>query len=164
MKKAIGLFFIAILMGCTGMTYHPWNSTWKLGYTDTQLNDKTYRVSYAGYNIPQIQCDDFALMRAAEIAKERGFKYIRLLNESKSSSSQAFYMPGTSYTTGTVTSYGNVANVQTSTYGGGYMGTIQRPVSTIVVELVPVSSEQNSILIDADMAWTSLAKKYDVSK
>ena len=163
MKKAVFLL-LALLFGCTGMTYHPWDSTWQLGYTDTQLNDRVYRVSYAGYNIPQIQCDDFALMRAAEIARERGFKFIKLVGESKSSSSQAFYIPGTTYTTGTVTSYGNVANVNATTYGGGYMGTIQRPVSTITVELVQGSTDGNANLIDADLAWTSLAKKHGVSK
>ena len=164
MKKMMCLALVAILSGCaTGMSYHSWDSTWKLGYTDTQLSEKVFRVSYAGYNIPQSECDDFAIMRAAEIAKEKGYKYFRILAENQSLQSQSYYIPGATRTTGTVTGYGNVARVNATSYSSGIAGTIQRPVSTFTVELLREKDESSGTL-DAEIAWNSLSKKHGVGK
>ena len=103
MKQMVLLVFMLIFAGCSiGRSYHDADNMWKLGYTDTQLNESMYRVSYAGYSIPQSECDDFAIMRASEIAKEKGYKYFRIITEKQSSQSQSFYIPGSTYTTGTV--------------------------------------------------------------
>lgn len=162
MKKMMCLALVAILSGCaTGMSYHSWDSTWQLGYTDTQLSEKVFRVSYAGYNIPQSECDDFAIMRATEIAKEKGYKYFRILAENQSLQSQSYYIPGATHTTATVTGYGNVARVNASSYSGGFAGTIQRPVSTFTVELLKEKDDASGTL-DAEIAWNSLTKKYGV--
>ena len=137
MIKNLAIALVLVLAGCsTGMSYHSWDSTWQLGYTDAQLSEKVFRVSYAGYNIPQNECDEFALMRAAELAKTRGYKYFRVLDEKQSNQSQSFYIPGTTQTTGTVSTNAYGARFNATSFSSGYAGTIQRPVSTVTVELM----------------------------
>lgn len=164
MKKIASLAFVLILAGCTiGRSYHNADNMWKLGYTDTQLNESVYRVSYAGYSIPQSECDDFAIMRASEIAKEKGYKYFRILTEKQSSQSESFYVPGSTYTTGTVSGYGNVAQVNTTSYSSGFMGTANYPVSTITIEMLKEKGDPSDTL-DAGIIWSSLAQKHGIDK
>ena len=164
MIKNFAIAFALVLAGCaTGMSYHPWDSTYQLGYTDTQLSEKVFRVSYAGYNIPQNACEEFALMRAAELAKQSGYKYFRVLDEKQTNQSQSFFIPGTTQTSGTASTYGNVTSFNATSSSGGYAGTIQRPVSTLTVELMKEKIDAPSTL-DADIVWNSLAKKHGVAK
>lgn len=164
MTKIISLILVLTLAGCaTGRSYHNSDNMWKLGYSDTQLNEMIYRVSYAGYGIPQNECDDFALMRASEIAKEKGYKYFRILAEKQSSHSQAFYIPGSTYTTGTVSGYGNTALVNTTSYSTGFAGTADYPVSTITIEMLREKNDPSGTL-DAETIWNSLAKKHGIGK
>ena len=164
MRTIVSLAFVFILAGCAiGRSYHNADNMWKLGYTDTQLNERVYRVSYAGYSIPQSECDDFAIMRASEIAKEKGYKYFRILNEKQSSQSQSFYIPGSTYTTGTVSGYGNVAQVNATSYSSGLMGTANYPVSTVTIEMLKEKGDASDTL-DAEIIWSSLAQRHDVGK
>ncbi len=109
---------------------------WKLGYSEAQLNERVYRVSYAGSNIPQSECDNLVLLRAAEITKKKGYKYFRILNEKESLQTQF---------------------LATS----GMMATVNRPVSTITIEMLEKKDDKSGIL-DAGIIWNSLAKKYGV--
>lgn len=164
MTKVISLILVLALAGCaTGRSYHNSDNMWKLGYSDTQLNERVYRVSYAGYGIPQNECDDFALMRASEIAKEKGYKYFRILAEKQSSHSQAFYIPGSTYTTGTVSSYGNTAHVNATSYSTGFAGTANYPVSTITIEMLKEKHDMSDAF-DTETIWSSLASKYGIRK
>lgn len=164
MKEIASLAFVLIFAGCAiGRSYHSADNMWKLGYTDTQLNENVYRVSYAGYSIPQSECDDFAIMRASEIAKEKKYKYFRILTEKQSSQSQSFYIPGTTYTTGTVSGYGNAAQVNATSYSSGFMGTANYPVSTITIEMLAEKGDLIDIL-DAEIIWSALVQKHGVDK
>jgi len=164
MTKIISFTLMLILAGCAiGRSYHNSDNMWKLGYSDTQLNERVYRVSYAGYSIPQSECDDLAIMRASEITKEKGYKYFRILTEQQSSQSQSFYIPGLTYTTGTVSGYGNTSQVNATSYSTGFAGTANYPVSTITIEMLREKNDASNIL-DADIIWISLAKKHDVGK
>jgi len=164
MKKITTLILVLILAGCAiGSSYHNSDNMWKLGYSDTQLNEGIFRVSYAGYGIPQSECDDLAIMRASEITKEKGYKYFRILTEKQSSHSQSFYIPGSTYTTGTVSGYGNTARVNATSYSTGISGTANYPVSTITIEMLKEKGDASSTL-DAETIWSSLAKKHGVGK
>lgn len=164
MKTMLSLFFVLTLIGCaTGRSYHSSDNMYKLGYSDTQIKESVYRVSYAGYSIPQNECDDFAILRASEITREKGYRYFRMLNEKQSSHSETFYAPGSTTTTGTVTVRGNIARVNTNSYSSGFMGTADYPVSTITIEILKENNSESSTL-DAEIIWNSLAKKNGVSK
>jgi len=163
--KTIILFACALIIsGCsTGRSYHDANNPWKLGYSDTQLNENVYRVSYAGYDIPQNECDDFAIFRAAEISKARGYKYFRILDEKQSSSSQTYYIPGATHTTGTVTSYGNVATVNATNVTNAAVVSGNYPVSTITIELLREKGDASNVL-DAEIIRNSLIQKLGIEK
>ena len=137
MKIIFTFVFVLILVGCSiGRSYHNSDNVWKLGYSEAQLNERVYRVSYAGHDIPQSECDNLALLRAAEITKKKGYKYFRILNEKQSLQSQF---------------------LATS----GMMATENRPVSTITIEMLEKKDDKSGIL-DAGIIWNSLAKKYGV--
>lgn len=164
MKKITALAFVLILAGCAiGRSYHDADNMWKLGYTDTQLNESVYRISYAGYSIPQTECDDFAIMRASEIAKEKSHKYFRILNEKQSSHSESFYIPGSTYTSGTVSGYGNLSQMNATSHSTGFGITGSYPVSTITIEMLTEKGDLFDIL-DAEIIWSSLAQKHGVDK
>lgn len=161
--------FMLLLTGCApngsilGSSYHDSDNMWKLGYSDLQLNTTVYRVSYAGYGIPQSACDEFALMRAADLARDKDYKYFRIVTERQSSQSQAFALPGSTYTTGTVSNYGNSSTINAMSYSNGLMGTLNYPVTTLTIEML---KEQDSSpeTLNADLIWSSLAKKHGVMK
>lgn len=164
MRSLVGLALILALVGCAiGSSYHDSDNMWKLGYSDTQLNETVYRVSYAGYGIPQSTCGEFALMRAAEVARAKDFKYFRIVTEKQSLQSQAFALPGSTYTTGTVSNYGNSSTINAMSYSSGLMGTLNYPVTTLTIEML---KEQDSSpeTLNAELIWSSLAKKYGVTK
>ena len=164
MTKIVSLILVLILAGCAiGRSYHNSDNIWKLGYSDTQLNESVYRVSYAGYSIPQSEYDDLAIMRASEIAKEKGCKYFRILTEQQSSQSQSFYIPGSTYTTGIASGYGNATRLNATSYSTGFAGTANYPVSTITIELLKEKNDASNIF-DADIIWVSLAKRHGVGK
>jgi len=137
MKIIFTFVFVLILVGCSiGRSYHNSDNMWKLGYSEAQLNERVYRVSYAGSNIPQSECDNLALLRAAEITKKKGYKYFRILNEKQSLQTQFLA-------------------------ASGMMATENRPVSTITIEMLEKKGDKSDIL-DAGIIWNSLAKKYGV--
>ena len=156
--------FALALVGCStltaGYTYDSADNMWKLGYSDTQLSEKVYRVSFAGYGIPQSQCDDFAIMRAAELTRGKGQKYFRVLNEKQSSSTQSFNLPGTATTTGTISPSGNV---NLTTYSSGTTITANYPVTTLTIEILN-DKDATANSMDADIIWNSLSVKNGVSR
>jgi hypothetical protein len=156
--RTLTLAFL-LLSGCAiGSSYHDSDNLWKLGYSDIQMNDRVYRVSYAGYSIPQNECDDFALMRASEITREKGYRYFRILAEKQSSQSQAFYIPGSTTTVGTISGYGNVTRFNATSYSSGLMATVSYPVSTITIELLKENNGTTDTL-DAEIIWNALEGK-----
>ncbi|MDH3315080.1 MAG: hypothetical protein OER43_04860 [Gammaproteobacteria bacterium] len=145
MTKICLLTLVLILAGCaTGSSYHSWDDRSKLGYSDAQLNETVYRVSYTGWGIPQNECDDFAIMRASEISKEKGYKYFRILTEKQSSQTQPFYFSR---------SIG-----RTDTISPNYT------FSTITIEMLKEKRKDASDILDADIIWNSLAKRHGVGK
>ena len=152
------------LTGCgIGSSYHDSDNRWKLGYSDTQLNETFYRVSYAGYGIPQSECDDFALMRAAEVTRGKGYKYFRIVTEKQSSQSQSFYLPGSTHTTGTVSHYRNFSTIDATSHSSGFMGTVNYPVSTLTIEVLN-EQDPSPDSLNAELIWSSLAKRHGVTK
>lgn len=95
-------------MGCsTGRSYHAFDSYWNMGYNDTQIAGDTWQVSYRGYEISQIEANDYALLRAAEVTALAGYRYFTVKNEVSSSSMTGFGTMNTYQGTGSgfATSY-----------------------------------------------------------
>ncbi|MDK1286645.1 CC0125/CC1285 family lipoprotein [Pseudoalteromonas umbrosa] len=62
---------ILATVGCSAVSYQPMG--FRGGYSDTQLNDSTFRVHYAGNgDVTLEKATDFALLRSAVIAQQHG--------------------------------------------------------------------------------------------
>ncbi|QSA98847.1 hypothetical protein [Methylococcus sp. EFPC2] len=162
----LGVLCVFSLSGCInvselskiGTTYHNNDNEWKLGYSDIQLNDSTFRVSFAGYSIPQNQCDEFALMRATELTRNRGRKYFKILDEKQSSSTQHFSIPGSTNTFATILSPGIMS---ATSYSSGAAFTMNYPVSTLTIQIMG-ETDGAANTFDADIIWNSLNKKHSI--
>lgn len=89
MRLPLALLMALLLSGCAnywtvGQRYAPSDNIWKLGYSDTQLGPDTWRVTYAGNQIPQAQAQDYAMLRAAELVQAAGYSHFLVLSESGS--------------------------------------------------------------------------------
>lgn len=75
MKKLITIFAsLGLLTGCWAYhSYQEYDGSW--GYSDTQLTENVFRVSFIGYGETKSEVADFALLRAAEVCLENNFKY-----------------------------------------------------------------------------------------
>jgi len=95
MKKLI-LFSLIFLSGCA-TSYHP--TSFSGGYTETQLAENIWRVSFEGNGYTRQQrAEDFALLRCAEVTLEKGFTHFALSNSaSRSDFSSANTSSTTSY-------------------------------------------------------------------
>lgn len=80
MKYAALLAISCSLIACaSGPTpYQPLNSGKALGFEDTRIENDRFRVSYTA-NSPE-EANDFALLRAAEIAKSEGYSHFQVIS------------------------------------------------------------------------------------
>jgi hypothetical protein len=165
-NSGIRVFFCTaafVLVGCAdmnaGSTYTSTENMWRLGYSEIQLNNNTYRVSFAGYGIPQSLCDEFALMRAAQLTKMKGHKYFQVMDEKQSSSSQSVAMPGVTNTTGSVSRSGNV---RATSYSTGTAITMNYPVTSMTIQMLDNSADTSGVF-NAEIIWNSLSAKHSAS-
>ncbi len=145
-RRAISRLSLAVVLaGCAGTigtSYHDSDNFWNLGYSDVQLSKNVFRVTYAGYRIPQGMCDELALLRASDITREKGNRYFKILTETQSSHSDFIYLP-----------MGKPA---------GFAGSVNYPVSILTIEILPRNNNAADTL-DAKFIWSSLAPEYGVS-
>lgn len=121
MKSAavLAISSLALLLSACATPYQQIGTSIAGGYSANRLSAETFEVRFAGnaFTDPQ-QAYDFALLRAAETALEHNFLYFELLGHRDESSAESVSMLPTSYTTGTVNTYGgrSTYNEITTTY------------------------------------------------
>ena len=163
MKKIIlGALFIAILSGCsTG--YHP--SGFGGGYNEFKVADDKYLISFQGNGYTSGQTANiYALRRAAELTKEKGYQYFVIENSATTVSESAYRTPVQAHTTssyngsdygtvgynGNYSGYSNVTENSTTTYTGGNLIVKQRPHASMMIQMyntpVPASLNADAIL------------------
>jgi len=80
--RSILFIFLLYLTGCaTGKDYHPKEKIWNLGFSDTRISTETWEVFYRGYDIPQGQARDYALLRAAYLCSEHGYPWLIITSQ-----------------------------------------------------------------------------------
>ncbi|MCL2798961.1 MAG: hypothetical protein FWD54_01580 [Endomicrobia bacterium] len=85
MRKSIVfiLLFSMMFTSCTTISYPIYDSKAKginYGYSDTQLQQDVYRITYQGiYRMPQKEVLDMVLLRAAEVTLNNGFSYFAVI-------------------------------------------------------------------------------------
>lgn len=143
------------------------------GYSDTQLAPDVFRIYFRG-NVPtsKERAEDFALLRAAELSLQRGFKYFAIMGaESSSTQIGSFTIPGSAQTTGTAFATGNIGTPGTATYTGTYSGTttytpsttfqMAKPHTSLLIKCFP-DKPGNIYTFDAAFIVQSLKQKYNI--
>ncbi|MGQ0621507.1 MAG: CC0125/CC1285 family lipoprotein [Panacagrimonas sp.] len=71
---------IAMVTGCATQTpYQPAAKRGEYGYTETQLTDSRYRITFNGNTLtPEETTKDYALLRAAELTLQKGYDWFQL--------------------------------------------------------------------------------------
>jgi len=119
------------------------------GYSELALAPDTYQVSFSGKNISTAKSQDYALLRAAELALEKGQRYFLVLNswgqtdvQLQGSPDQTVYHEG---------------GFSTSTGGGIY--NVNLPQATYVIQIIG-TGEGHKRAYDALMIQRSVRNKY----
>jgi hypothetical protein len=163
MKLALLLasgFSLWVLSGCA-TSYQQKGFTG--GYSETQLAPDVFRVNFQGNGYTSSErAQDFALLRAAELSLERGFKYFALLDETSSSKLSTFTTSGTAYTTGSAYGSGSYATYSGyTTYTPGQTYLISKPHTEILVRGF-TNKPADIYTFDADFLQQSLKRKYNM--
>ncbi len=135
-------------VGCsTGRSYHAFDSYWSLGYNDTRMGEDLWSVSYRGYEISQGEANDYALLRAAEVTANAGYRYFAVVNEQNSTSSTAI---------GTFNSYQGT--------GSGFMSSTSYPEVRLSIKAFKEKPAGSSTVLDNQYLAPAIRQKYNLSK
>ena len=135
-------------VGCsTGRSYHAFDSYWSLGYNDMRMGEDLWSVSYRGYEISQGEANDYALLRAAEVTANAGYRYFAVVNEQNSTSSTAI---------GTFNSYQGT--------GSGFMSSTSYPEVRLSIKAFKEKPAGSSAVLDNQYLAPAIRQKYNLSK
>ena len=153
------------------------------GYDDVILQPNVFQVSFRGNGYTPIDlARNYALLRAAELTIDNGYKYFLVVDSSSQSKVYRFTTPGyakttgnattigAGRTTGTVNQFGNIeldtnanfnTNIQTTTvYIPPQTHTYLKP--RVVLTVVASSTKTEENMFDAAFLMDSLKAKYNV--
>lgn len=84
----IMVLFTALLVGCATETpYKPAEERGDYGYTETELGDNRYRITFTGNSsTPSETVQDYALLRAAELTLTKGYDWFEAANRNSDKS------------------------------------------------------------------------------
>jgi len=143
-KTAI-MFLCLILISSCATTYKKASSPTGIGYYDSILQQGMYEITFNGNSDASVTtAQDYALLRAAEICLENGYKTFDIINSKDNSKTE---------TGGYVNHYGRY---QSTTY-------ISSSTYPKIVLIIKCSKEKNLTFI-AEEIKTNLRKKYNLDK
>jgi len=118
MKRLVVLAVALIATACA-TPYQQVGTTVAGGYSTNRLSTETFEVRFDGngFTDPK-RAYDFAFLRAAEVAIEHNFPYFILIGHQDDTSTEIIRGNPTSFTTGTVNTYGGYGTYSgtTTTY------------------------------------------------
>lgn len=104
--RMVPLILLVFLTACATQTeYKPAADRGEYGYTDTQLAENRYRVTFTGNTMtPKETVQDYALLRAAELTLQNGYDWFRLANRETDKKTRTTTSGGAGFGPGTHTS------------------------------------------------------------
>lgn len=171
MKYLFSIFFSFLLVGCA-TTYQ--SESFSGGFSSTQLDENVFQVTFKGNAfISPEKANDYALLRSAEIALEKGYKFF-VISETQKYSIESTYTTPTTATTnlnsnsyGSAYHYGNNFNYSGNTYGtatttfsGGQTYNISKPRATNII--ICFKDKPQGFAYNAEFIINSLKAKYSI--
>jgi hypothetical protein len=115
MKQIVVLVLTLLLVSCA-TPYQQVGTTVAGGYSSNRLSNEVFEVRFDGNGFTQPKrARDFALLRAAEIALEHNYPYFVIIGNHDKTSTEIIRGDSTSYTTGTITTFGDYGTYQGTT-------------------------------------------------
>jgi hypothetical protein len=135
------------------------------GFSDTQLAPDVFRIYFRGNAFTSMErAQDFALLRAADLAQQEGFSYFAVIDEKSATSVQTLTMPGHSYTTGSAFAAGNFATYSgQTTYYPGQTFNFYKPKTGLLIRCF-VRKPDGIYAFDAAFMERSIIQKYGLEK
>lgn len=143
MRKLLAVLSIAALAACAtavGTAYGPADAK-GFGYTETRIEADRYRITFAGDGATSPDAvEDYALLRAAELAVANGYDWFRIIGRSLDEQEKGGVGIGAGLGTG---SYGRRSGVSVGV--GGNLGTVgARKLYTARIEVLFGKGEKPS--------------------
>lgn len=168
MNKVFGILASLVLFGCAT----PYTSTGFMGgYSETAYAPDVYQVNFKGNAYTGMErAVDFTMLRAAEIAVSKGYKYMVLSSSESWQQSYSWVTSGTATTTGhgtaTANTYGNTTSVQgsiysTTTYNPPQLYTYYKPRTGMIFIF---TNEEEKGGLDATFIHKSISEKYRIKR
>ena len=153
----------ALLVSLVGCATSYQSSGFTGGFTDTQLAPDVFRVSFSGNAFTSSdRVQDFAFLRAAELTLASNARYFAAMSSADQSRNDTYDSPGSAYTTGTVTGYGNTAKYSgNTTYSSPQVHTYFKPGVGMMIRTFQIKPD-GGFAFDAEFIVTSLRTKYGV--
>jgi hypothetical protein len=161
MKYIVALSALVVLAGCaTGYQAQSFSG----GFSETQLDTNVFKVTFKGNGYTHSErAEDFALLRSAEITLKHGFTHFAIVDGRQSADYGVMTTPTQSYTTGSVTSYGNTAygSAHTMTTGGQSF-IVKKPSTTNTIVCFNSKPDNGMFVYNAQFIYDSLSAKYGI--
>ena len=143
--KIIVIFLCAILISSCSTTYKRASVPESVGYYDSILQENMYEVTFNGNSdISSTTAQDYALLRAAEICIENGYKTFDIINSKDNSKTE----------TGAYTNH--YGRYQSATY----VSSNTYPKIALIIKC----SKENNLTFIAEQIKENLRKKYKLDK
>ena len=144
MKKILFLILASCLVCSCATVYKRAYESTSNGYFDTQLQDNIYEINFNGNELTNVKtAQDYALLRAAEVCLEQGFKTFTMINSSNN----------TETSSGAFTTYNYYTN---RAHTSGYTNTYPK------INLLIQCSKNTDLVFDAQQIKENLRKKYNL--
>ncbi|NVJ49618.1 MAG: hypothetical protein HWE11_04475 [Gammaproteobacteria bacterium] len=153
LPKVVVILVSLQLLGCATQ-YQPMN-IWSVGYSETQLGENIYKVSFQG-NDPseKVRIEDFTLLRCAELALEKGASWFIIIGSGYSENVSSYTAP---VTTTTITSPSGYP-VTTTSGGQTYISATPTSSNTIVL----LKDKPAGFSYEAAFVVKSIKEKYKI--
>jgi hypothetical protein len=159
MRLVLPLLATLLVAGCA-TKYQP--SAASGGFTETRLSENTWRVSFRGNAATRSdRTDDLALLRAADLAVQNGYRFIRVQNARTNTSTVNWSMPAYTTVQGTAKTSGNRTSFQANALTIGGDDSDEIVTSTLLVAAYKAKPDAEEVY-DARFLCDSIGKKYEV--
>ncbi|HAS6480855.1 TPA: hypothetical protein GRR64_25395 [Vibrio parahaemolyticus] len=156
----VGATILLSLGGCA-TAYQ--NQGFTGGYSETQLDENVFVVSFEGNGYTsKKRAAAFTMLRSAELTVSNGYEFFTIIDSDSYTTKSTYITPTTSHTTANVSSFGNFATgTATTTFSGGQTYAISKPSNTNTIVMFK-ERPANVFTYNAKFIVKSLKAEYGI--